>query len=123
MATNPHRKATRNSTVCQNQTYLEHEALRQTRLPIREGGLGLTGNNSIKRADYIGYHDLVLVRVVAASTRGNLPSLLERLLVLPMASARLEELQPMVTKTKRSQVEDTVGSSWAALAVEEDSPR
>ena len=66
-------------TVCQNQTYLGHDALRQAHLPIREGGLGLTSSSSIKGAAYIGCHALVLGRVVAASTLGNLPSLLERL--------------------------------------------
>ena len=52
--------------------------------------------------------------------RGNLPSLLERLPERPMASALLEELKIVATKAKRSQIEDAVGSSWAALAVEED---
>ena len=58
-------------TVCQNQTYLGHDALRQTHLPIREGGLGLTSSSSIKGAAYIGCHALVLGRVVAASARGT----------------------------------------------------
>ena len=107
-------------TVCQNQTYLGHDALRQAHLPIREGGLGLTSSSSIKGAAYIGCHALVLGRVVAASTRGNLPSLLERLPERPMASALLEELKIVATKAKRSQIEGAVGSSWAALAAEED---
>ena len=42
--------------VCQNQTYLGHDALRQAHLPIREGGLGLTSSRSIKGAAYIGCH-------------------------------------------------------------------
>ena len=107
-------------TVCQNQTYLGHDALRQAHLPIREGGLGLTSSSSIKGAAYIGCHALVLGRVVAASARGNLPSLLERLPERPMASALLEELKIVATEAKRSQIEDAVGSSWAALAEEED---
>ena len=107
-------------TVCQNQTYLGHDALRQAHLPIREGGLGLTSSSSIKGAAYIGCHALVLGRVVAASARGNLPSLLERLPEQPMASALLEELKIVATEAKRSQIEDAVGSSWAALAAEED---
>ena len=107
-------------TVCQNQTYLGHDALRQAHLPIREGGLGLTSSSSIKGAAYIGCHALVLGRVVAASARGNLPSLLERLPERPMASALLEELKIVATEAKRSQIEDAVGSSWAALAAEED---
>ena len=57
--------------VCQNQTYLGHDTLRQAHLPIREGGLGLTSNISIKGAAYIGYHALVLGRVAAASARGT----------------------------------------------------
>ena len=108
-------------TVCQNQTYLGHDALRQAHLPIREGGLGLTSSSSIKGAAYIGCHALVLGRVVAASARDNLPSLLERLPERPMASALLEELTIVATVAKRSQIEDAVGSSWAALTAEEDS--
>ena len=107
-------------TVCQNQTYLGHDALRQAHLPIREGGLGLTSSSSIKGTAYIGCHALVPGRVVAASARGNLPSLLERLPERPMASALLEELKIVATEAKRSQIEDAVGSSWAALAAEED---
>ena len=107
-------------TVCQNQTYLGHDALRQAHLSIREGGLGLTSSSSIKGAAYIGCHALVLGRVVAASARGNLPSLLERLPERPMASALLEELKIVATEAKRSHIEDAVGSSWAALAAEED---
>ena len=107
-------------TVCQNQTYLGHDALRQAHLPIREGSLGLTSSSFIKGAAYIGYHALVLGRVVAASARGNLPSLLERLPERPMASALFEELKVVATEAKRSQIEDAVGSSWAAVAAEED---
>ena len=50
----------------------------------------------------------------------NLPSLLERLPERPMASALIEELKIVATEAKRSQIEDAVGSSWAALAAEED---
>ena len=106
-------------TVCQNQTYLGHDTLRQAHLPIREGGLGLTSINSIKVAAYIGCHALVLGRVVAASARGNLPYLLERLPERPMAAALIEGLKIVATEAKRTQIEDAVGSSWAALAAEE----
>ena len=37
-----------------------------------------------------------------------------------MAPALLEELKIVATEAKRSQIEDAVGSSWAALAAEED---
>ena len=37
-----------------------------------------------------------------------------------MASELLEELKIVATEAKRSQIEDAVGSSWAALAVKED---
>ena len=37
-----------------------------------------------------------------------------------MASALLEELNIVATEAKRSQIEDAVGISWAALAAEED---
>ena len=103
-----------------NQTYLGHDALRQAHLPIREGGLGFTSSISIKGAAYIGCHALVLGRVVAASARGNLPSLLERLPERSMASALIEELKIVATEAKRTQIEDAVGSSWVALAAEED---
>ena len=37
-----------------------------------------------------------------------------------MASALLEELKIVAIEAKRSQIEDAVGSLWAALAAEED---
>ena len=37
-----------------------------------------------------------------------------------MASALIEELKTVAAEAKRSQIDDAVGSSWAALAVEED---
>ena len=37
-----------------------------------------------------------------------------------MASALTEELKIVTTEAKRSQIEDAVCSSWAALAAEED---
>ena len=107
-------------TVCQNKTYLGHEGLRQTHLAIREGGLGHTSSSSIRGAAYIVCHVLVLGRVVAASARGNLPSLLERLPKRPMASALIEKLKTVAPEAKRSEIENAVGSSWAALAAEED---
>ena len=106
--------------VCQNQTYLGHEALRPAYLPIRESGLGLTSSSSIKGAAYIGYHALTLGRVVAASARGNLPCLFERLPERPMVSALIQELKIVTTEAKRSQIKDAVGNSWAALAAEEN---
>ena len=107
-------------TECQNQTYLGHEALRQVHLPIREGGFGLISSSSIKGTTQIGCHALVLGRVVAASARGNLPYLLERLPERPMASALTEELKAVATEAKRSQINYAMGSSWTALAAEED---
>ena len=38
-----------------------------------------------------------------------------------MASVLIEEMKTVATQAKRSQIEDAVSSSWAALAVEEDS--
>ena len=107
--------------MCQNQTYLGHEALRQPPLPTREGGLGLTSTSFTKGAAYVGCHALVLGRVVAASAGGNLASLLERLSERPMASALIEELKTVATKATRSQIEDAVDNSRAALAADEDS--
>ena len=112
-------KVAHDPTVCKIQTYLGHEALRQAHLPIREGGLGLTSSSSVNGTAYIGCHALVMGRVVAASARVNLPSLLERLSERPMASALIKELKNVATEAKRSQIEDAVGSSWAALAVKE----
>ena len=37
-----------------------------------------------------------------------------------MASALMEELKIVATEARRSEIEDAVGSSWAALAAEED---
>ena len=37
-----------------------------------------------------------------------------------MASALIGELKIVATEAKRTQIEDAVGSSWAALAAEED---
>ena len=37
-----------------------------------------------------------------------------------MASALIEDLKTVATEVKRSQIEDAVDSSWAALAAEED---
>ena len=107
-------------TVGQTQTYLGHDALRQVHPPIREDVLGLTSSISIKGAAYISCQALVLGHVVAASARGNLLPLLERLPERPMASALIEELKTVATEAKRSQIEDAVGTSWAALAAEED---
>ena len=108
------------SIVCQNQTHLGHDTLRRVHLPIREGGLGLTSSSSIKGPAYISCQALALGRVVAASPRGNLPSLLEWLPERPMVSALIEELKIVASEAKRSQIEDAVGSPWATLAAEED---
>ena len=110
-------------TMCQNQNYLRHKALRQAHLPIREGGLGLTSSSSIKGVAYTGCHALVMGCVVAASAPGGLPSLLERLRERPMASVLIEELKTATSEAKRSQIEDPVGSSRAVLAAEEDPQR
>ena len=66
----------------------------------------------------LGFSQEVLGRVVAVSARGNLPPLLERLPERTMASALIEELKIVATEAKRRQIEDAVGSSWAALAAE-----
>ena len=106
--------------VCRKQTYLGHEALRQAHLPIREGGLGLISSDAIRGAAYIGCQALVLGHVVAASARENLPSLLERLPERPMASALIGELKTLATEVGKCDMEDVVGTSWAALAAGED---
>ena len=113
-------KVAHDPTVCQNQTYLRHKALWQAHLPIREGDLGLISNNFIKGTAYIGSHALTLGCLVATSARSNFPSLLERLPERHMASVLLEQLETVATEVKISQIENGVGSSWAALAAEED---
>ena len=102
-------KVVHNSTVCQNQTYLGHEALRQTHLPIREGVLRLTTSNSTKGVVYLGCHASILGRVVVASAQENLPSLFGRLPVRPMASALLEELNTVATEVKRRKKKGKAG--------------
>ena len=89
-------------------------------LLIREGGLGPTSSSTIKSAAYIGCHALILGRVVAASARGDLSSLFERLPERPMTSAFLGKLKTVATEVSRSTLEEAVGSSWGALAAEED---
>ena len=106
-----------NPTVCQNQTYVGHETLRQAHLPIRERGLGLTSSSSIKDTVYIDCHALVLGRVVAASTRGTFYRFLNGYL----SSALIHEMKTVAAEVKRRQKEDAVGSSWASLSAEEDS--
>ena len=59
-------------TVCQNQTYLGHEALQHAYLPIREGDLGLTSSSSIKGTVDIDCHDLIPGRLFAAVLNGCL---------------------------------------------------
>ena len=74
----------------------------------------------MKGAAYIGCPALVLGRVVAVSAWRNLPSSFKRLPKRPMASALLEQLKTAATEVKRSQLEDAVGASCAALAGGED---
>ena len=107
--------------MCQSQTYFGHEALRQAHFPIREGGLGLTSRNLIEGAAYNGCLALVTRRAVVSSVWGNLAYLLELLPGRPMASSLLKELKAMATEVKKSQIDDSMGSSWETLSVEEDS--
>ena len=46
-------------SVCKNQIYLRHGALRQTFITIQEHGLGLTSSNAIKSATYSGCYTFV----------------------------------------------------------------
>ena len=88
-----------NPTVCQNQTYLGRGPTAGPPAHPRRR-LGLTSSSSIKGAAYIGCHALFLGRVVAASDRGNLPSLLGRQPERSMASAFIEELKTVATEAK-----------------------
>ena len=91
-------KVAHDPTAWKNQTFLG-----QTHVAIRESGLGLTSTISMKGAAYIDCYALVLGRVVAAFTRGNLPSLLKRLRERPMESALFEALKTNITtEAKRS---------------------
>ena len=38
----------------------------------------------------------------------------------PIASELIEDLKYLATEVKKNQIEDAVGTSWAALAVEQD---
>ena len=91
-------KVAHDPTVCQNPTYLGHEALRQVHLPIREGGLVLTSSSSIKGATYIGCHALVVGCVVAVFARGNFSFLLERLPERSMPSVLFGKLKTVVVQ-------------------------
>ena len=57
---------------------------------------------------------------VSSLLPSGFPSLLKRLPERPLASALIEELKTVAIETNRSQIEDAVGSSWAALAAEEN---
>ena len=84
----------------QSQTYLGHKALRHVHLPTYEAGLGITSSDSVKGVAYIGCHVLLLERVVAASARENLSSLLERLRERPMAPIFLKSSRLWPLKLK-----------------------
>ena len=96
-------------SVCRNQTYLGHVALRQSHLPIREGELGLTSSDAIKGTAYIG----CLRPGKPAISTGTAPRRL-------MASALIDELKALATALQRCDMEEVVGTTWAALAAGED---
>lgn len=85
------KKPQNDSSVCGDLINLEHEALQNVYVPIRENGLGLSSNNDIKGASYIGCLTLVLRRVAAVSARENLPSLLQQPSKRSMVSLLLED--------------------------------
>ena len=106
-------------TVCQNQTYLGHLYGRPT-CQSEKAVLDLPAASPSK-ARHISAATPWSWGVSSLPPPGvTLPSLLERLPERPMASALIEELKIVATEAKRTQIEDAVGSSWAALAAEED---
>ena len=58
----------------------------------------------------------VMCNLINTHTHTQARALPER----PMASALIEELKIVAIEAKKTQIEDAVGSSWAALAAEED---
>lgn len=82
-------------------------SLRQERLPIREGRLGLTNNEAIKGAVFIDCQaSLVLGRVVIISNLGTpATSLLKRLPERSIASVFLDELKALVPGGKTNKLE------------------
>lgn len=107
--------------VCNNQTYLRHEALHQPHQPLRDVGLVPTSNDTVKGAAYTGHQSLFLRHVVVAASAGeNPPSLLEWLLEHPMDSMLIYEMKTLAADVQINNTEEGVDTSWAELTMGED---
>lgn len=102
-------------SLCRRQSVLGSDALRQAHLPVREGGLGLTGSAAIAVAVYISRQALSLGRVLNAASTRNLHALLEHLLERPLAKELIAILKEVADITTKVQLNDAVGPSRAAL--------
>lgn len=88
--------------ACNLQTLLGPEGLSQVRLPIHEGGFGLTSSANIRRAAYVGCQTLVLARVVTASAIDELAAFLRRLPNRSTMAGLVTELKEFAELAKQS---------------------
>lgn len=90
-------------SLCGTQTYLGHEALRQVRLTIREGGFRFTSSDANEGTAYI-------------DTQALVPCLLKQLPEHSIRSVLLGELKTLAAEVERRKVNVTMHASSAALA-------
>ena len=102
------------------QSVLTPDAIRQARLPIREGGLGLPSAVAISGPAFIGGQALVLARAMVATNRPSLTQALSDLAATPHAQALCTELRKLTSFASGPQIAEMVGTSWAALALNQD---
>ena len=102
------------------QTVLTEDAIRQARLPMREGGYGLGSAVDISGPAFVGCNALVLAKAVAASSEPRLQVRMEQLPDLPVAKALVHELREITSYATGKEVVDMVGALWAALALGKD---
>ena len=102
------------------QQALTPDAIRQARLPVREGGLGLPSAAEVSGPAFIGCQALVLARAMAANNRRGLDSALKDLASTPHATELCKELRKLTTFASGQEIAEMVGTSWAALALNKD---
>ena len=99
---------------------LSKEAIRQARLPVREGGLGLPSAVEVSGPAFIGCQALVLADVVAATVSPDLGATLSNVATTAHAVELRRELRKLAEFASGPQLAEMVGSSWAALAMDKD---
>ena len=102
------------------QPVLSPEAVRQARLPVREGGLGLSSALEVGGPAFIGCQALVLARAVVAASNTGLEDTLAALPTTSHAQELRRELQRLTDFASAPQIASMVGTSWTALALDKD---